>query len=46
MFCVPTQLAGAVRTSGYGHVVEAGTVAGDKGDAGGQVGDIVHRLLD
>ena len=46
MFCVPTQLAGAVRPSGNGDVVQAGAGPGHEGDAGGQVADVVHRLLD
>ena len=40
-----TQLTGAVRPSGDGDIVEAGGGPGHEGDAGGQVADVVHRLL-
>ena len=41
-----TQLAGAVRPSGNGDVIQAGAGPGHEGDAGGQVADVVHGLLD
>ena len=43
---VRTQLAGAVRPSGNGDIVEAGAGPGHECDAGGQVADVVHGFLD
>ena len=39
-----THLARAVRARDYRHVVDEGG-GGDKGDAGGSVGDVLHRLF-
>ena len=39
-----THLARAGWTAVYGHKIAAGAVGWHKGDAGGQLGDVVHRL--